>query len=214
MNRTRLSIGVLAAASAVLLFRGVSLLSGEAYDPSGEVALMEESRGFALGRRIARDLPKGGLVVFLDTPPATDALRATAVNLRTGLQNGAGGNFRVQRYETALQRQEGLPDFLQDRTTGNAHLSGLPDALAAHPGAVAVATRTDPAADLPPAVAAAGVPPLYILGSGEEAEWTKLLRGGPVRAVQIDRMEGYSEGAPPRDVEAAAERYYRVIPAP
>ena len=214
MNRTRLSIGVLVAASTFLILKGAALFTGGGYDPSRVVELMEESRSFALGRRIAQDFPQGGVVVFLDTEPATDALRASAVNLRTGLQKGVGKALQVKRHEAALLREAGLPDFLQERAAGNSHLNHLPDALAAHPGAVAVVTRLDPAADLPPAIANGRLPPLYVLGSGGEAEWQKLLRGGPVKAVQIDRVEGYSEGDPPRRVEAAAERYFRVIAAP
>ena len=214
MNRTRLSIGVLVAATAFLLIKGAVLFTGGGYAPSREVALMEQARGYALGCQIAKDLPPGGVVVFMDTLPSTDALRATAANLRNGLQNGAGKALRVERYEAPLQRKKGLPDFLQERTHGTSHLERLPDALAAHPGAVAVVARIDLSEDLPPAVAAAGVPPLYVLGFGGEAEWQKLLRSGRVRAVQIDRVEGYAAGDSPRQIEAAAELYFRVIPAP
>ena len=213
MNRTWMSIGVLATASAFLIYKGAGLVTGGGYDPSREVALMEESRGFALGRRLSADLPGGGTVVFLDTKSVSDALRATSANLLAGLEDGAGRAFQVQRVEAPPSGDTSLPAFLQERLAGNAHLQHLPEALAAHPGAVAVVTRIDPGADLPPTMASDGLPLFYVLGFGEPVEWEKMLAGGRVHAVQVDRPESFTSGSIPRKIEKAAEQYYRVIPA-
>ena len=212
MNRSRSALLVLLLALAFLAVKGVLMWTRPAYDPARQIALMEEARGFALGRRIAADLPEGGRAVLLEPEPAGEAGRATAGNLLRGLQAGGGGKLQFALQNIPVSRDPQLPAFLQERVAGNAHLNGLADALAANPGAVALVARLDPAGDLPPVLAGTPPAPLYVLGSGEAPAWEKLLASGRVKAVQIDRREGYTSGATPDGVEAAAAQYYAVIP--
>ncbi|MFO1489741.1 MAG: hypothetical protein U1F77_08070 [Kiritimatiellia bacterium] len=212
MNRSRAALLVLLLALAFLTVKGVLMWTRPAYDPARQIALMEEARGFALGRRIAADLPEGGRAVLLEPEPAGEAGKATSANLLRGLQAGAGGRLQFVLHAVPLTRDPQLPAFLQERVAGNAHLNGRADALAANPGAVALVARIDPAVDLPPPPPGAPPPPLYVLGSDEPPAWEKLLASGFVKAVQIDRREGYADGATPDGVEAAAARYYGVIP--
>ncbi len=210
MDRSRIASLVLLSALAALAVIGGRAAWRSRHSPLRLAALLEEARGFALGRQVALDHPAGGLVVLLAADTGFEPDRQSDRRLRAGLQAGCGDAFEVRVHLAPLAVPDGQPDFLRQRSIGNAHLARIADVLREHPACIAVAARVDPQQPLPPAGSPRASPPLYAFGHGDASPWAAPLAKGRLRAVQLDHPAGQAAGPHRMSLAEAADTYYRV----
>ena len=211
MQQSRAALVLLVVALCVLGVLGIRRVVRMRGSPQRVAALLEEARGYAIGTRIVAELPGPGCVLLIWPQTGVKSELPTRDHIRDGLQTACGGALKVTVCEAPAEIPADAPVFLRTRLAGNTHLQGIPDAIQAHPDAVACVAIVDPLKPLPPFLGGRGGVPLYALGEGEPARWKSQLQSGALRAVQIESPAGQSQGPRRLPVPDAAAQYYAVI---